>query len=81
MVRIFIFSYYKTYHSVETSSRYYCVVIQSTCNFSFGLFCFLRSHMPPMSAILAIGQGSKPPKLEKPYSGDACDFVAISMAG
>ena len=37
--------------------------------------------MPPMSAILAIGQGSKPPKLEKPYSGDACDFVAISMAG
>ncbi|CAB3988486.1 Mitogen-activated kinase kinase kinase 19 [Paramuricea clavata] len=38
------------------------------------------SHLPPMSAILAIGQGSEPPKLDKPNSDDACDFVAISMA-
>ena len=35
--------------------------------------------MPPMSAILAIGQGSEPPKLDKPNSDDACDFVASSM--
>ena len=39
-----------------------------------------RSHLPPMGAILAIGQGSQTPKLDKPNSLEACDFVAISMS-
>ncbi|XP_046854181.1 uncharacterized protein LOC124447322 [Xenia sp. Carnegie-2017] len=37
------------------------------------------SHLPPMSAILAIGEGLEMPKLEKEISDQACDFVALSM--
>lgn len=40
---------------------------------------FLRSHLPPMSAILAIGEGLEMPKLEKEISDRAGDFVALSM--